>query len=30
LRSSLEGGDADDDKIIDQATSLRAALRNFV
>jgi hypothetical protein len=30
LRSSLEGGDADDDKIIDQATSLRSALRNYV
>ena len=30
LRSSLEGGDADDDTIIDQATSLRSALRNFV
>jgi hypothetical protein len=30
LRSSLEGGDADDDTIIDQATNLRSALRNFV
>ena len=30
LRSSLEGGDAEDDKIIDQATNLRSALRNFV
>ncbi|MEY2404274.1 MAG: hypothetical protein QOD38_1825 [Acidimicrobiaceae bacterium] len=30
LRSALEGGDADDDKIIDQASNLRAALRNFV
>jgi hypothetical protein len=31
LRASLEGGgDVDDDKIIDQATNLRTALRNFV
>jgi len=30
LRASLEGGDADDEKIIEQATTLRAALRNFV
>jgi hypothetical protein len=30
LREALEGGDSDDDTIIDQATSLRAALRNFV
>ena len=30
LRSSLEGGDADDDTIIDQATTLRSTLRNFV
>jgi hypothetical protein len=30
LRSSLEGGDVDDDKIIDQARNLRSALRNFV
>jgi hypothetical protein len=30
LRSSLEGGDADDAKIIDQATSLRSTLRNYV
>lgn len=30
LRSALEGGDTDDAAIIDQATSLRAALRNFV
>jgi hypothetical protein len=30
LRSSLEGGDADDEKIIHQATNLRSALRNFV
>jgi hypothetical protein len=30
LRSALEGADADDDKIIEQATHLRSALRNFV
>jgi hypothetical protein len=31
LRASLEGGgDVDDDRIIDQATNLRTALRNFV
>ena len=30
LRASLEGGDVDDEKIIEQATTLRAALRNFV
>ena len=30
LRSALEGDDVDDAAIIDQATHLRAALRNFV
>src|SRR5206468_521597 len=30
LRASLEVDDVDDEKIIDQATSLRTALRNYV